>query len=206
MENRSPGTIVSLNATDDDDAFAGNGPPFTFQINQQRADHEVKQWFTIEGKIRFLFYVSIYMFTIVLIIFFLIGTLLKAAKDKFDREYRKEYIIPIDISDSGVERKTGTSFLTVVIGDENDEKMNYGESKIFVYKYKEKSAFAIGRVYVEDKDDWDLPDKTFNFASTTSNQFTVDHETGYINMLPTTQEGTYNLSFTVITLLITIQN
>ena len=39
-----------------------------------------------------------------------------------------------------------------------------GSSEIFVYNYRGKAPTTeIGRVYVKDLDDWDLPDKTFYF-------------------------------------------
>lgn len=54
----------------------------------------------------------------------------------FDREVKKRYFIPIVISDSGSPSMTGTSTLTVEIGDENDNPMKPGASNIFVYNYK----------------------------------------------------------------------
>lgn len=53
----------------------------------------------------------------------------------FDREQQKEYLIPIVIKDSGNPAMSGTSTLTVVIGDVNDNKMQPGSKEIFVYNY-----------------------------------------------------------------------
>ena len=53
----------------------------------------------------------------------------------FDREQQKEYLIPIVIRDSGEPLMSGTSTLTVVIGDANDNKMQPGTKDILVYSY-----------------------------------------------------------------------
>ena len=94
----------------------------------------------------------------------------------FDREQQKEYEVPIVIKDSGnpsmsgnifSEKKivkiwiyknltnktiSGTSTLTIVIGDSNDNKMQPGSKEIFVYNYMGTSPSSpIGRVYVYDR-------------------------------------------------------
>ena len=53
----------------------------------------------------------------------------------FDREQQKEYLVPIVIKDSGSPSMSGTSTLTVIIGDSNDNKMQPGSKEIFVYNY-----------------------------------------------------------------------
>ena len=53
----------------------------------------------------------------------------------FDREQQKEYLVPIVIKDSGNPSMTGTSTLTVIIGDSNDNKMQPGSKDILVYNY-----------------------------------------------------------------------
>jgi hypothetical protein len=60
----------------------------------------------------------------------------------FDREQQKEYLIPIVIKDSGNPAMSGTSTLTVVIGDVNDNKMQPGSKDIFVYNYMVSYAFS----------------------------------------------------------------
>lgn len=55
----------------------------------------------------------------------------------------------------------------------------------------------VGRVYVEDLDDWDLPDKTFRWANRTHTQFDLNDATGMITMLQGTPEGSYLLEFLV---------
>lgn len=116
----------------------------------------------------------------------------------FDREEQKIYNIPIKISDRGIPTMTGTSTLQVVIGDENDNDMKPGRSSIFVYTYKGESPdMEIGRVYVDDLDDWDLPDKTFKWSKVPHNNFDLKSETGMITMLQNTKEQTYVLEFEV---------
>ena len=63
------------------------------------------------------------------------GMAIVSSLRSFDRERQKEYLIPIIIKDSGAPLMAGTSTLTVVIGDDNDNKMQPGSKDIFVYNY-----------------------------------------------------------------------
>lgn len=63
------------------------------------------------------------------------GMAIVSALRSFDREQQKEYLVPIIIKDSGNPSMTGTSTLTVVIGDMNDNKMQPGHKDIMVYDY-----------------------------------------------------------------------
>lgn len=53
----------------------------------------------------------------------------------FDREEQKVYFVPILIQDGGQPAMIGTSTLTVVIGDLNDNLMFPGSKEILVYNY-----------------------------------------------------------------------
>ncbi|XP_012146913.1 DE-cadherin isoform X2 [Megachile rotundata] len=169
-ENRLPGKITELKARDWDSDE--NGPPFQFQIDEKTADNEILDKFAIRGA-------DLY------------------ARVQFDREERKSYDIPIAITDNGQPPMTGTSTLTVIIGDENDNAMSEGSSSIFVYNYKgEAPSTEIGRVYVNDADDWDLPDKHFAWASS-HDGFELNQETGMITLLSGISNDTFVLKFIV---------
>ncbi|XP_049959690.1 DE-cadherin [Schistocerca serialis cubense] len=169
-ENKEPGNITALNATDYDGPK--NGPPFTFRMSVE-ADRDTTEKFEIRGNSLF-------------------------ALKVFDREEKKKYLVPITITDSGEPQQTGTSTLTVIIGDVNDNAMQEGRSSIFVYNYKgEAPNTEIGQVYVEDPDDWDLPDKHFRWKGESHPNFNLDAGTGMITMLAGTQGGEYLLEFTV---------
>lgn len=55
----------------------------------------------------------------------------------------------------------------------------------------------IGRVYVYDLDDWDLPDKKFHWDSEPHPQFRLNEDTGMITMRQNTKAGKYHLKFKV---------
>ncbi|XP_033215756.1 DE-cadherin-like isoform X2 [Belonocnema kinseyi] len=168
-ENKQPGKIIELKARDWDSDE--NGQPFTFKIDDS-ADGEIQSKFRVKN-------MNLY------------------AQVTFDREERKSYVIPISIKDNGTPSMTGTSMLTVIIGDVNDNPMSNGESSIFVYNYKgEAPDSEIGRVYVKDPDDWDLPDKRFTWISE-HDGFQLNPETGMITMLSGTTNNTFILKFRV---------
>jgi len=158
-ENQKAGRVGQLLADDYDEAQ--NGPPFKFSLDQNAAK-DIKRKFTVkkesDGKY--------YLFT----------------KTTFDREEKKEYQIPIRIEDN--QGMAATSYLKLIIGDKNDNKMEPGSSNIFVYNYEGRAPDTeIGRVYVSDPDDWDLPDKTFKFKEYGKfPHFTLNKYSGMITM------------------------
>ena len=168
-ERQLPGKITKLRARDyDTDA---NGPPFNFNIDEN-ADLEIITKFEIRKDD---------LHSLV----------------EFDREEQKSYEIPIVISDSGKPPMTGTSTLTVIIGDVNDNPMTEGSSSIFVYNYKGKAPDTeIGRVYVNDLDDWDLPDKHFKWESPHAD-FRLNPNNGMITLRSGTPSKNFLLKFSV---------
>ena len=59
----------------------------------------------------------------------------------FDRENQKEYYMPIVMKDNGNPAMSGTSTLTIIIGDRNDNKHNPGHKEIYMYNYKGRMYF-----------------------------------------------------------------
>jgi hypothetical protein len=191
MEKSPPQKVIEIQATDDDDRSKGNGPPFSFRLDHN-APAIIKQKFDVSydhrganGD----------------------GMAIVSTRESFDRELQKEYLVPIVIKDCGTPSLSATSTLTVIIGDINNNKMQPGSKTIFVYTLKpeqtDQGASAhvftdIGRVHVEDKDDWDLPDKTFRWLDDFQKlpNFELDYDTGMIRMRNITA-GEYNLRFVV---------
>ncbi|KAL0123655.1 hypothetical protein PUN28_005875 [Cardiocondyla obscurior] len=174
--------VVEILATDDDDRSRSNGPPFTFRMDPN-ANDVIRASFKVEsdnkganGD----------------------GMAVVSSLRSFDREQQKEFLIPIVIKDSGNPSMSGTSTLTVIIGDVNDNKMQPGSKEIFVYNYAGQSPDTeIGRVYVYDLDDWDLPDKKFYWEGLEHAQFRLDEDSGMIYMKSGTHDGKYHLRFKV---------
>ncbi|XP_046867036.1 neural-cadherin isoform X9 [Drosophila willistoni] len=181
-EHVPPRKVVEILATDDDDRSKSNGPPFQFRLDPS-ADDIIRASFKVEqdqkganGD----------------------GMAVISSLRSFDREQQKEYMIPIVIKDHGSPAMTGTSTLTVIIGDVNDNKMQPGSKEIFVYNYQGQSPdTTIGRVYVYDLDDWDLPDKKFYWEALEHPRFRLDEDSGMVTMRAGTREGRYHLRFKV---------
>ena len=75
---------------------------------------------------------------------------------------------------------------------------------LFHFKFKIKFNFAgkleggkIGSVFVNDADDWDLPDKTFSWKNQKPDYFDVDPNTGDITILAGTPPGPYQFEVVV---------
>ncbi|KAF5283408.1 hypothetical protein FQA39_LY04784 [Lamprigera yunnana] len=170
-ENKDKGPIIVLTADDYDSPE--NGPEFSYRIANE-AGPDIRQKFSISGDVLY-------------------------AEVPFDREEQKYYLVPVAVTDSGKPSPlTATSFMKVIIGDVNDNPAKPGESQIFVYNYEGKSPdIQIGRVYVDDPDDWDLNDKYFQWGSHKNEYFDLNNNNGTITIKSGTPEGKYILKFSV---------
>ncbi|XP_066968170.1 neural-cadherin-like [Macrobrachium rosenbergii] len=179
-ENQSPRMFAEIRAMDADDILKGNGPPFHFKLSPLASD-EIKDSFKVtnvpegaNGE----------------------GVAVISSLRKFDRELQKEFHVPISIQDSGVPPMIGTSTLTVIIGDINDNEMKSGEKEVLFYSYKGRAhETKVGRVYVWDPDDWDLEDKKFTWAMSPHPNFHLNEDSGMITMKYATSETSYELEF-----------
>lgn len=181
-EHSLPQKVLEIQATDKDDKIKGNGPPFQFRLDPGasdiiRASFKVEQDQSIKNGD---------------------GIAIISSLRSFDREEQKEYLVPIIIKDHGNPAMTGTSTLTVVIGDINDNKMETGSKDILVYNFQGQSPDTdIGSIFVNDIDDWDLPDKKFYWDGNEHPRFRLNEETGMIQMKQGTRNGVYQLKFKV---------
>lgn len=181
QENSPPGKIEEIQAADPDDREAGNGPPFTFRMDPS-APQQIKDLFDVVHESVGIGEGSASIFS----------------KQRLDREQQKEYQVPIMIRDNGNPALTGTSYLTVIVGDVNDNKMYPGSKTIFVYNFRgQYKNIPVGRVHVEDLDDWDLPHKQFYWEENIPHpNFHLDQKNGTIFM-KNVVEGSYLLRFNV---------
>nr|CAD7204937.1 unnamed protein product [Timema douglasi] len=168
QEHEPPRQILEIGATDEDDSTKNNGPPFTFALDINSEDI-IKASFKVESQ------EPSYVFSE------MSDNGNKAVISSlrsFDREQQKEYLVPIR--------------------DVNDNKMQPGLKDIVFYNYMGKAPDSeIGRVFVNDLDDWDLPDKKFYWEGAEHPRFKLDGDTGMITMRHGTKEGRYNLEFKV---------
>ncbi|EAA14580.4 AGAP009717-PA, partial [Anopheles gambiae str. PEST] len=179
LENSPPSKIIEISAVDKDDRLEGNGAPFQFRMDPD-ADDVIRTSFKVEQSNKG------------------DGMAIISSLGSFDREYRKQYTIPIVIKDSGTPPQTGTSTLTITIGDLNDNIMQPGSKEVIVYNYQGQAPDTlIGRVFVNDLDDWDTSDKLFYWDEAENPRFKLDDTSGMVTMRHGAREGRYKLRFKI---------
>lgn len=122
------------------------------------------------------------------------GSMTITPLQQFDREADepgKILEIPLKLTDRA--GKTNFASVHVIIGDVNDNPMHDGKMKISVNSYLGRlKRTVIGRVYVDDADDWDLADKTFSWKESKPG-FELSPK-GDITMEANMPPGTYTMS------------
>lgn len=173
-ENELPNFLGSVHAYDPDGP--GNGPPFQLEqdpTSKYKALIRTKFNDKCEGCGGFLDVSSL---------------------QTVDREgpWGKILMVPILTRDSGSPPQNATRYLKIEIGDKNDNPMFDGVSTIHVYNFRgQLPSTEIGRVFVNDLDDWDVVDKDFKLNEF-HKYFTVANN-GAITMARETPEGKYRL-------------
>ncbi|CDW56179.1 Cadherin C and Laminin G 2 and Cadherin domain co ntaining protein [Trichuris trichiura] len=175
MENEPPARLLATVTAIDRD-LPENGPPFYME---QASNSTYKDMFHM----RFIQELD-----------FGHGGLEVKATVKFDREdgQGKILYVPIYVRDNGTPPMHAIRFLEVVVGDKNDNPMTDGEAVIQVYRpQKLNKDVEIGRVYVQDLDDWDAKDKRFSLRGHSDNFRVGTH--GKIHMTSNTPAGEYEI-------------
>ncbi|KAK8754583.1 hypothetical protein OTU49_016757, partial [Cherax quadricarinatus] len=177
----APASLLGiLTATDDDVWALGHGPPFTFTLAPSNPAH----------------------------VFNIISINYQAEIDSgrggaevwtrapLDREEHRQLVTEVVVTDAG--GLAATHPVTIIIDDINDNPMKPAAKTVYLCKTQGGGAdAALGRVYVEDPDDWDLQDKTFEWAGPPHPLFTLQPNTGDIFASMQLREGRYELQFVV---------
>ena len=206
MENTPAGQfVVAIKGKDSDDP--ANGPPFTFEL-----PNRLNVWPSKREKSKFNMsfhsdefnrdnHANIYS----LVSFDREGSNCQVASSpsvqtisyqlEYDRQNEcKEYRIPIIMKDSGKPPVSGVNYLTVTIGDLNDNLHYPGVKTIKIFDYKgsvTRKTTMIGTVYAEDRDDWDMSDKEFKF-----NIDTAESIREYFELVESVNDAKYGDKFT----------
>lgn len=180
MENTPPEqqSACEIRATDDD--LEENGPPFNMSL---APDFQFRDYLDVQfdrsgdgGK----------------------GVMHVRPLREYDREDpdlpEKRFTIPIIVSDAKGKQRQQNVY--IVIGDLNDNSMSDGHMDIFIYSYKgQLKKTIIGVPFVEDKDDWDIGDKTFQLIKSENQYFHLQDKQLVIDA--DLLEGTYELEVKV---------
>ncbi|XP_069186499.1 putative neural-cadherin 2 [Procambarus clarkii] len=181
VENGGAQVVARVRLGDPDDRRQGHGPPFTVALDP-RAPQHVLDTFRVthdkrgdEGR----------------------GVGVVWARAGLDREERRSLLVPLVVADAGWPPLTATATLTVHVGDLNDNPMTPAAKTVTVHTLQPQGwPVPLGRVYVQDPDDWDAAAKTYSWRHHLSGFF-LDTDTGDLTMAPDTPDGRYELSFKV---------
>nr|XP_045603724.1 putative neural-cadherin 2 isoform X2 [Procambarus clarkii]XP_045603725.1 putative neural-cadherin 2 isoform X2 [Procambarus clarkii] len=177
----APASLLGiLTATDDDVWALGHGPPFTFTLAPSNPTHVLNilsisyQADLDSGR----------------------GGAEVWTAGPLDREEHRQLTAEVVVADA--QGLTAAHPITVIVDDINDNPMRPGAKTVYLWKMQGGGAdAALGRVYVEDPDDWDLQDKTFAWAGPPHPLFTLQPNTGDIFASTQLREGRYELHFRV---------
>ncbi|KAK8405865.1 hypothetical protein O3P69_001973 [Scylla paramamosain] len=180
IEGAAPTRLGTLTATDQDVWALGHGPPFTLSLAPTNPAH-VLAHVTLKfdphldsGR----------------------GGAELWTAAAVDREEHPELQVAVRVADAGGLAATHT--ITVIIDDINDNPMKPASKTVYLWKTQGGGSEApLGRVFVEDPDDWDLADKTFQWLGPPHPFFSLNAHTGDLLASSQVREGRYELHFAV---------
>ncbi|XP_064106311.1 putative neural-cadherin 2 [Macrobrachium nipponense] len=180
VEGAPPSLIGVLTATDPDVWALGHGPPFVFSLDPSNQP-------IIKATVLIKFDPKLDSGR---------GGAEVWTKSTLDRERHKELLVTVLVKDAG--GLADTQFIKVVVDDINDNPMKPGRKMVYMWKTQSGSSdAALGRVYVDDPDDWDLKDKRFRWSGQQHPLFTLNTDDGTIFASSQVGEGRYELLFAV---------
>ncbi|XP_064120797.1 uncharacterized protein LOC135225392 [Macrobrachium nipponense] len=182
LEGVPPAKLGLLKAYDEDSWALGNGPPFNISLAPSNQDY-IYEFVELRfdkkldsGR----------------------GAATLWTRKPVDREKHHQLDVRVILTDARGLANEQT--VTVVVDDVNDNPMKPGKKTIYLYKIQGRGGSVnvpLGRVYVDDPDDWDLKDKTFKWATSAHPLFTLDQQEGTIYASSLVREGRYLLQFSV---------
>ncbi|XP_068208342.1 cadherin-related hmr-1-like [Palaemon carinicauda] len=179
-EGEPPSLLGVLSVTDDDVWSLGHGPPFSLALAASNSRN-------IFDLVQLKFYP---------LLFHGRGGAEIWTRRSLDREAHHELKVKIFLSDFG--NLNSTQIVTIIVGDLNDNPMKPASKTVYLWKTENTGSEApLGRVYVDDPDDWDVGDKTFDWAGKPFPLFTLNNDDGTIYASSQVREGRYFLQFSV---------
>ncbi|MPC09092.1 Neural-cadherin [Portunus trituberculatus] len=179
-EGSPPSLLGVLKATDPDVWALGHGPPFTLSLAPTNPSH-------ILSLINLKFDPRLDSGR---------GGAELWTAGAVDREQHRQLSVAVQVSDA--QGLSATYHLTVLVDDLNDNPMKPATKAVYLWKTQGGGFDApLGRVFVEDPDDWDLEDKEFEWAGPPHPLFTLQPHDGTIMASSSLREGRYELQFSV---------
>ncbi|XP_069945504.1 putative neural-cadherin 2 isoform X2 [Cherax quadricarinatus] len=179
-EGGPPTLLGVITATDHDVWALGHGPPFNLSLAPSNPDHVLSHISLTFDSHLDSGRGGAQLWTI------------KAV----DREMHPQLLVGVWAADA--QGLSATHTVTVIIDDLNDNPMKPAAKTVYLWKTQGGGLDApLGRIYVDDPDDWDLADKTFRWVGSPHPLFSLNPDDGTIFASSQVREGRYELQFAV---------